>query len=196
MRIAIQKDTRQVVSWANEAIASLSFTRRDKFPVEVRFIEGAGYATLPAGATGRLALKLPGDYAGAARVVSPAWVISGTGRNTTYTFLVDLNTQEVATLFSQEPASISLALEIEWVYSQGGLTGVRQTSVPVPVIVANDYIRDTDGTPAAAIDLKATQAEAEAGISNEKWMTPLRTRQAIDSQATPRSIAMTLALGS
>jgi hypothetical protein len=29
MRIAIQKDTRQVVSWANEAIASLAATRRD-----------------------------------------------------------------------------------------------------------------------------------------------------------------------
>ena len=195
MRIAIQKDTRQVVSWANEAIDSLSATRRDKFPVEVRFIEGAGYAALPAGAAGRLTLKLPGDYAGTPRVVTTAWAISGTGRNTIYTFPVDLNTQELATLFAQEPASISLVLEIEWVYNQGGLTGIRQTSVPVPVLVANDYIRENDGLPVAALDLKATQAEAEAGVSNEKWMTPLRTAQAIAELAPPTTDASLLTFG-
>ena len=33
----------------------------------------------------------------------------------------------------------------------------------------------------AEVDGKATQAEAEAGTDNDKWMTPLRTAQAIEA---------------
>ena len=45
--------------------------------------------------------------------------------------------------------------------------------------VYNDVNKGTEGTPAELPDLKATQAEAEAGTDNEKWMTPLSTAQAI-----------------
>jgi hypothetical protein len=46
----------------------------------------------------------------------------------------------------------------------------------------------TEGTPAAIPDGKATQSEAEAGTSNEKWMTPLRTMQAIAAFNTSAGI--------
>ena len=57
MKIAINSDTRKVLSWGGELISGLSMTRRDVFPVELKFIQGAGYVDLPDGSTGQLALK-------------------------------------------------------------------------------------------------------------------------------------------
>lgn len=182
MRIAINTGTRQVVTWANEPVTALDFTRGDIFPVEIRFIEGAGFIPLPAGATGRILLKPPGAFAGAPVAAALSWVATGSARTATYTFTLSLDTAPVAALFAEEPASCPLALEIEWQHS-----GTRQTTIPVPVTLANEYIRQTEGTPPAVPDLKATQAEAEAGTSNEKWMSPLRTKQAISAQTAPLS---------
>jgi len=49
------------------------------------------------------------------------------------------------------------------------------------VLLASAY-NPTDGVPAENVDLKASQAQAEAGTSNTNWMTPLRTAQAIVSR--------------
>jgi hypothetical protein len=92
-----------------------------------------------------------------------------------YGFFLRLDTVELLELFAGEPSSVDLAMELEWSY---GAPSVRSTSVPVPVVVSNDYIRENDGVPVEAIDRKATQAEAEEGLVNDKWMTPLRVAQA------------------
>lgn len=187
MRIAINLDTRQVVSWANEPVESLAMTRSDRFPVEVRFIQGAGYVSLPAGAAGKLFLKPAGQYAAPAVAAASQWSATGIGgRNALYTFDLNLDTIQVAALFAQEPATVATALEIEWAYGN-----VRQTSAPVSVALANEYIRATEGTPAEALDLRATHAQARAGADNSTWMTPLTTAQAIDS----RGVALAIALG-
>ena len=47
----------------------------------------------------------------------------------------------------------------------------------------NSVITGDEGTPAAIPDGKATQAEATTGTDNTKWMTPLRTAQAIQALA-------------
>lgn len=201
MRIAIDTDTRQVRSllwdaaaaWDSDHLARATFARRDRFPVEVRFVSSAqagrpgafmsrfgwlAFTDLPEGATGRLYLKPPGNFASSPLATAAGWIKTLEQGNATYTFFLNLDTLEMAAAFSEEPASLRFALEFEWAYLLGG-SEVRLTSVPLPVSIANDYIRDEDGTPAAALDLKATQAEAEAGADNETWMTPLRTRQAI-----------------
>ena len=71
-----------------------------------------------------------------------------------------------------------LTLEIQYEYLLGNL--VRQSTLPVLVDITNDYIRDEDD-PTPIPDLRATEADAVDGTSNSTWMTPLATRQAIES---------------
>lgn len=139
MKLAINADTRKVLSWGGEVIAGLAMTRRDVFPVEVKFIQGAGYVDLPDGSTGQLALKELGAWNGAIQA-SANWVKSGSGRAAVYTFMLSMDTPELNGLFAAEPDSVNMAMEITWSYSIGSLQ-VRETAVAVPVVVSNDYIR-------------------------------------------------------
>jgi hypothetical protein len=179
MKIAINTDTRQVVTWAGEPVAGLAMTRRDKFPVEVKFISGATYVALPSGASLKLGLKAAGDFGGNTRAGSVQWVESGAGRTAVYTFFLNLDTVEMNALFAAEPESVAMALEVEWSYDT-----MRLTVVPVPVAMANDYIREEDTTPVGAPDGKATEEQARAGVDNTTWMTPLRVAQAIGGLTT------------
>lgn len=182
MQIAIDLSTRSVLTWTGEPITALSMTCRDRFPVDLRFISNGRFVELPEGAAGKLSMKVPGAWAGSPRAIGESWVKSGVTKSVIYRFFLRLDTVELLALFSDEPGSVSLAMEIEWVYdTPSSPVTVRQTSKPVPVVVSNDYIRETDGLPVTALDLKATKAEAEAGESNVKWMTPLRTKQAIEA---------------
>jgi hypothetical protein len=52
------------------------------------------------------------------------------------------------------------------------------------VELQNSVILGDEGTPSAMPSLKATEAEAAAGTSNEKWTTPLRVWDAIRAWAT------------
>ena len=185
MKIAIDTETRAVLTWRGEALLSLPMTRGDRFPVEVKFISSGKFVELASGAAGRLMLKRPGAYASAPAAAAASWVKSGAAASCVYTFDLGLNTQELTALLTG--ASVDLVLEIEWGYGN-----IVQSTVPVSVAVARDYIQGTEGTPAAALDLQATQAQARSGTDNTTWMSPLRTAQAIDS----RGVALALALGS
>lgn len=177
MQIAIDLSTRTVMTWTGVAISSLAMTCRDRFLVDVRFISNGKFVELPEGAEGKLGLKTPKAWAGQARAYSLSWEKT-IAKPVVYRLFLRLDTIELIELFVGEPESVNLEMELEWTYSLG-LTPIRQTSKPVPVVISNDYIRETDGLPVLAIDLKASQVEAEEGIDNEHWMTPLRTRQAI-----------------
>ena len=50
-------------------------------------------------------------------------------------------------------------------------------------------------TDAVTQNLLATEPEARAGVVNNKWMSPLRTAQAIDSLGGGVSLGVVLALG-
>jgi hypothetical protein len=62
------------------------------------------------------------------------------------------------------------------------------SSLTLPITIFNDVIRGDEGAPAdlplfytsSTPNFLATQAEAEAGSDNTKWMSPLRVAQAID----------------
>jgi hypothetical protein len=187
MRIGIDLDTQGSLTWAATPLEALQATRHDRFAVEVRFFSNGAYAELPAGASGRLSIKQRGDYAGPTLASATSWGKSGTGARAIYTFDLSLDTQEIEALFTEEPASIALALEIQWATATS-----RLTAAPVPLTLSNDYIRESDGIPAPALDLRATLAAARAGSSNALWMTPLRTAQVVDHRAA----ALALALGS
>ncbi len=163
------------MTWTGVAVEVLAMTCRDKFPVDVKFISLGRYVDLPSGALGALSLKVPGSWSGVVRATGGQWTKTGVGKDAVYGFFLRLDTVELLELFAGEPSSVDLAMELEWSY---GAPSVRSTSVPVPVVVSNDYIRENDGVPVEAIDRKATQAEAEEGLVNDKWMTPLRVAQA------------------
>jgi hypothetical protein len=128
---------------------------------------------LPEGSVGRAGVKLLGGQAGQF-VAFSEWVVSGG----TYLFILDLNTSSMEGLFADAPDRIPMVLEIEWQYTLSGLLCI-QTARPLAIDVLNDYITGNEGTPAAMPDQKATQAQAESGTANDKWMTPLRVKQAI-----------------
>ena len=176
MRIAIDTESRAIVTWQGGEIASLSMTRGDRFPLEVRFISGGKFSSLPDDASGRLMLKLAGAYAADPLAAALGWVKSGTAANTIYTFSLNLNTVQLNSALTGD--TLELALEVEW--SHGNTI---QSSVPVSVVVARDYIQDSEGIPEESIDLKATQSEAAAGTNNEKWVSPLRAWDAIRAWA-------------
>jgi hypothetical protein len=81
-------------------------------------------------------------------------------------------------------------LEIQWM--SGSSVG---SSLTLPITIFNDVIRGDEGAPAdlpifytsETSDFLATQAEAEAGGDNTKWMSPLRTAQAIAELASSSS---------
>ena len=158
-----QKNRRFVKSAAsNVALQTLVLKRRDQVPIEVIFVENGVAIDPPAGTTTTVALKSSFSDSNFLALAAPGSTI------------LDLNTVPVEAAFSSDPASIPAFLEIRWTApSQSLRTATLQVEVQNSVILGDEQ------TPAAIPDGKATQAEAEAGTSNEKWMTPLRTKQAI-----------------
>jgi hypothetical protein len=191
MRIAINTETRGVVTWAGTVIESLQITRGDSFPLEIKFIQGNGYVDMPTNAQARIAFKAAGGFASEILAGSVLWEKAGSGAKAVYSMALNFNTTPIQALFASEPASLNLVMEFEWSYSINSQF-IRQTTIPVPVVLANDYARDADGTPVEALNMKASQQEAVAGVDDTKWMTPLRTKQAIDAAATSGAV-LTLA---
>lgn len=164
MKFFLDTTKKQLVKSAasNVALDRLVLKRRDSLAVEVAFVARGAVASMPSGTTTTVALKK--TFADANFL---ALAESGT---------LNLNTVPLEAAFASSPASISALLEIRW-----SVPGETTRTATLAVEVQNSVIIGTEGTPAAIPDGKATQAEAEAGTDNTKWMTPLRTRQAIDA---------------
>lgn len=183
MRLAIDIDTRKPSSWNGGFLERLWAARHDRMPVELRFTRGHVPCALPEGAVGRVGIKSPGDQEGQLVVFSDAWVVSTPEGESapTYTFVLNLNTEDMEALFADAPERVPMTLEIEWQYEVGG-TLCTQTSRPLAINITNDYIKGTEGTPGSLPDYKATLAEALAGTANDKWMTPLLVSQLINGR--------------
>ena len=78
-----------------------------------------------------------------------------------------------------------LALEITVL---SGVTEISSLTVPAPTS-RRMYTPGSPG-PTAVIESLATQPEAEAGVLNNKWMSPLRVKQAFDSYALSSGITL------
>ena len=171
MKFFLDTTKKQLVKSAasNVALDRLVLKRRDSLAVEVAFVARGAVASMPAGTTTTVALKK--TFADANFL---ALAESGT---------LNLNTVPLEAAFASSPASISALLEIRW-----SVPGETTRTATLAVEVQNSVIIGTEGTPAAIPDGKATQAEAEAGTDNTKWMTPVRTKQAIASFNTSAGI--------
>ena len=166
MKFFLDLTKKQLVKSAasNVALDRLVLKRRDSLAVEVAFVARGAVASMPAGTTTTVALKK--TFADSNFLA----LASGTPQT------LNLNTVPLEASFSANPASISALLEIRW-----SVPGETTRTATLSVEIQNSVILGSEGTPEAIPDQKATQAEAEAGLSNDKWMTPLRTKQAIAS---------------
>jgi hypothetical protein len=167
-----QKNRRFIKSAAsNVALQTLVLKRRDQVPIEVVFVEnGVAISAIP-GTQTTVALKSSFSDANFLALAAHGQTI------------LDLNTQPVEAAFSSSPDSIAAYLEVKWTAPAQALR-----TATLQVEIQNSVIIGTEGTPAAVPDGKATQAEAEAGTDNDKWMTPLRTRQAFLAQSSNNGI--------
>jgi hypothetical protein len=175
MKLFIDISTRRFVKSAASSVAlpALVLKRRDVMPVEVVFVQRGAAVATPSGTTVRVALKSKFSDANFLALAD-----SGT---------LDLYTQPVEDLFPGSTASADALLEVRYTR-----TGEATRTATLQVEIQNSVILGTEGTPATIPDGKATQAEATAGTSNEKWMTPLRTAQAIAQLAPPPTWASVL----
>lgn len=182
MRIYIDIDTRRILTTATRPATRLEFKRRDNDVFEVQFLRAGAVQSLPVGTIARVGVKATEDFAGEF-LATDTLSVFGTGAETVYTGSFNLNTTALEALFPEEPASITAMLEVQWV--SGTSVG---SSLTLPITIFNDVIRGDEGTPAdlplfytsETPDFLATQAEAEAGSDNTKWMSPLRVAQAIE----------------
>jgi hypothetical protein len=178
MKLFLDSKARRFVKSAasNVALQTLVLKRRDQVPLDVVFVEN-GLAIDPVlGTQTTVALKAKFSDSNFLALAAP-------GTNT-----LDLFTEPVEAAFSSDPASIPAFLEIRW-----SAPGQALRTATLQVEVQNSVILGDEATPAAIPDGKATQAEAEAGTDNEKWMTPLRTAQAVQAQVSrPRTLEVRL----
>lgn len=186
MILFLDIDSRALLDSKQAPFRRLDLKRRDTDSIELQFLRNNIVQELPTGTTIRLGIKADGAYAGSFLATTSTFAKSGTGTSTKYLADLNLNTTDLNTAFSSatppEPDSLPAMLEVEWT------SGTNVTSSKtLPVTIANDVIRGNEGTPAtlplfytsSTSNFLATQAEAEAGTDNTKWMSPLRTKQAI-----------------
>jgi hypothetical protein len=162
MKLFIDLTTRRFVKSAasSAALPTLVLKRRDIVPVEVSFVQRGAAVATPSGTTIRVALKSK---------FSDANFLALADLGT-----LDLYTTAVEDLFPGNTASADALLEVRWTN-----TGEATRTATLGIEIQNSVILGTEGAPAAVPDGKATQSDAVAGLSNEKWMTPLRTLQSI-----------------
>lgn len=170
-------ETRQwLTSVGGSQVHSVAMKCRDNVQFSVSFLKSGESITISG--DGLLGLKKRGAYTSSYVAFAQGWTSSVVDDSTFYSFNLNLNTQQAIDLFtgsSENDPSARLMLEVEWVNG----TDHSRTST-LTAVLENDVNVGGEGTPAVAIDLKASQADAEAGTDNSKWMTPLRVKQSID----------------
>jgi hypothetical protein len=173
MRIYLDLDSRLILSAPNRSIRSLEFKRRDNESLELQFVRNGTVVQVSSGTVVKYGLK-PVDQYAAGFFATGSFSKTGTGEAAVFTANLNLNTQPIAQAFYLEQKSISAMLEIEARDDDAVIS-----SVTLQFTIENDVLRGDEPPPAVMPDGKATQTEAQAGLDNEKWMTPLRTKQAI-----------------
>jgi len=178
MKLFVDLKKREFVKSAasNVALERLVLKRRDLVPLEYVFVENGKPVATPAGTAITCALKQNFNDAN--------FIALASGEPP----FLNLNTVPIEASFSSGKSSLAVLIELRWT-----LPGEATRTATLKAELQNSVILGTEGSPEAMPDLKATRSEAEAGVNNEKWMTPLRTMQAIQLAET-RLTGLTVAL--
>jgi hypothetical protein len=140
MRVYINLDTREFVVSPTllQRVTNLFFTRRDNEPVEVQFVRNGAVVELAAGALGKIGLK--STYAGNFLAYAGAWVKSGTGTSTIYTFSLNMTSANLTAMFPDDDEdAVNCKVEVEW--QTGGNTS---STLPTTATIYNDVIRGSE----------------------------------------------------
>lgn len=177
MRITFDLESRAIGTRAG--YPALIANRRDCVSIELQALRAGEPTELPPNASIKIGVKKLGVFASQFLAASTPFDKIGSGRNALYSALMNFHTTGISAAFDGEPDSISTLIEVEIIFG-----AIRVSSVPAILTIYNDVVRGDEGTPTSVPDQKATQQEAEAGVTNEKWMTPLTTAQAFAAFAT------------
>lgn len=151
MRIFIDLDTQKVIASPGlvQEITELHFKRSPYANVEVQFTRNGTVIELPEPATGIWGIKTQGKYDDDYVTAALAWVKTGSGESTVYTFIFTFITTPLDALFfvDGDPAndvpSLTLMGELQW--TTGGSTLKSPT---IQIVVANDVNRGGETVPA------------------------------------------------
>ena len=183
MKLYLDLDTRAFYP-APSPVASIKriqFKRRDTEFIQIIFAQKSKPIELPTGYVGTLGIKKFNQFNSNYIAVAPNWQVVSVDGVTAYGFYLNFFTSEIETAFSTIAlgGALQAMLEVQW-KNIALPNPVINSSVTLAVSINNDVIRGDEGVPSPATnDFRATQIESEAGVDNTKWMTPLRTAQAI-----------------
>lgn len=150
MRIFVDLDTQKLIASPGlvQEITTLNFKRSPYANVEVQFTRNGTVIELANDATGVWGVKPAGKYDADYVTAALAWVKTGSGETTVYTFIFTFITSPLDTLFAvdsnadNDVPSLTLMGELQW--TVGGSTLKTPT---INVVVANDINRGGETTP-------------------------------------------------
>lgn len=153
MRISIDLDTeRAVLTGTTTEIAGFRLKRQLLAGIEVQFVRRFAVVELPIDATGIFSIKRPGRYDEAPLTGASAWVKTGTGAETYYTFVVPLVNAALDALFyvdgdlANDVPVLTFMGEVTWRYDSRD----RKTQT-LAVAIENDVNRDDDVIPESVV---------------------------------------------
>jgi hypothetical protein len=129
-------------------ITNLQFKRTRLTTLEVQFVQDSVVVELPSGATGIFGLKPLGKYDADYSVAGLAWIKSGSGSDTVYTFLLSFINDELNDLFhidsdlTNDVVSIDFMAELQWIFD-----GLPHKSQTITVTIFNDVNRGGEDVP-------------------------------------------------
>ncbi len=148
-RLFIDLDDQRFVASAGHRnpIASIDARRGDKIRFDVYFAQDGRVVELGSGATGKMGVKVKGQYDDDYIASDLAWQVSGTGTDRFYTFYLDLNTVEINELlghnppdFANDKEKVECVFEVQWIDGVGILS-----TKAIPFWLYNDVNKGGEG---------------------------------------------------
>lgn len=191
MRITVNLDTHFAT------ITTPARVKTAKQPIAIVFERG-GQPVVLEGIALAIGFKQAGEFDGAPIVVFHDDFFADAG---TYSAAVNFATAELFALLgiadqseTNDKEEVELSGEVLWVIGNNTYRSQTFSATIEPSIIAgevptqlpmNQYPAPSD---IVLVANKATQAEAEAGVNNTKWMTPFRVAQAINSSNHSKAV--------
>lgn len=151
------------------SVKSAKIAYPDKYPLKIDFYRGRQAFSF----TGQLkaTLKAVNQQLNSALAVMVVPIVSASSVEGVLN-LATLPLKNFVRDFGQRPVALELLVL--------NATGAEIASWTVNCEISRRYT-GADDVAEDLPDMKATQLEAETGVNNTKWMTPLRTRQALEA---------------
>ena len=178
MQLFLDIDTRKILLPNGSTLASLKLSYPDKYPISLTVKSGKN--TVPITGTCVLVMKKPNQptsdtYSFTLLTFSNSHTASGD---------LDLFTQELDSLV---PTSGYVQLFLEASLDYGFY---QLTSLPVVATISRRFYVPGSPGPTASVSDRASQAEAELGADNTKWMSPVRAHDAIIAKLASSGITL------